>query len=84
LITSELLGKTRVTKTIFENPDPTAIPSDKDYYGNSGSGENAVAGPFVDLGKGNISLKVCQTKPVSGNNLQLYNVKNICNNRQKD
>jgi hypothetical protein len=31
---------------------------DKDYFGHSRSGENAVAGPFVDLGKGNLILKV--------------------------
>jgi hypothetical protein len=58
LITSELLGKTRVTKTIFDNPDGTPLKIDKDYFGHLRSVENAVAGPFVDLGKGNIILKV--------------------------
>lgn len=58
LITSELLGKTRVTKTLFDNPDGTPLKMDKDYFGHTRSMENAVAGPFVDLDKGSMSIKV--------------------------
>jgi hypothetical protein len=31
---------------------------DKDYFGHSRSAENAVAGPFVDLGKDELTLKI--------------------------
>jgi len=58
IITSEILGKTRVTKTFFDNPDGTPLKVDKDYFGNSRSAENAVAGPFVNLEQGNQNLKI--------------------------
>jgi hypothetical protein len=58
IITTEKLGKAKVPKVLFENPDGTPVNIDKDYFGHSRSGENAVAGPFVDLGKGNLILKV--------------------------
>jgi hypothetical protein len=58
LITSEILGKTRVTKTIFENTDGKDIMFDKDYFGHLRTTENAAAGPFVDLEKGQVILKV--------------------------
>ena len=58
LITSELLGKTRVAKTMFDNSDGTPLIVDIDYFGHTRSTENAVAGPFVDLGKGMLTLKV--------------------------
>jgi len=57
-ITSEILGKTRVTKTLYDNPDGTPLKVDKDYFGNSRSTENAVAGPFVNLEQGNLNLKI--------------------------
>jgi len=58
LITSELLGKAKVPKAFFENPDGTPLITDKDYFGHNRTGENAVAGPFVGLVNGNTSLKV--------------------------
>jgi len=58
IITTEKLGKAKVPRVLFENPDGTPVNIDKDYFGHSRSGENAVAGPFVDLGKGNLVLKV--------------------------
>lgn len=58
LITTETLGKTRVTKTNFENTDGTPMTFDKDYFGHSRTVGNAAAGPFVDLGGGEIALKV--------------------------
>ena len=39
LITSELLGKTRVTKTLFDNPDGTPLKVDKDYFGHQVNGK---------------------------------------------
>jgi hypothetical protein len=58
LITTEILGKSRVTKTVFDNADGTPLIVDKDYFGHSRSAENAVAGPFVDLGKDELTLKI--------------------------
>jgi hypothetical protein len=58
LITSELLTKTRVTRTLFENTDGTPLTFDKDYFGHARSVVNSAAGPFVDLDKGVITLKV--------------------------
>jgi hypothetical protein len=58
LITSELLTKTRVTKSQFENTDGSPLTFDKDYFGHPRTVKNSAAGPFVDLEKGEINLKV--------------------------
>lgn len=58
LITTELLGKTRVAKTAFDNPDGTPLIIDKDYFGLTRSADNSVAGPFVDLAKDSHNIKV--------------------------
>ena len=58
LITTEVLGKTRVTKTLFENTDGTSLKLDKDYFCHARSAGNAAAGPFVDLGRGITRIKV--------------------------
>jgi len=58
VITSQILGKTRVTKTMFENPDGTPLKVDKDYFGHVRSSGNATPGPFVDLGKRELNIKV--------------------------
>ncbi len=58
LITSELLGFAKIPKARFENADGTSLMIDKDYFGHVRSSDNAVAGPFVDLGKGEVMLKV--------------------------
>jgi hypothetical protein len=57
-ITTEFLGKAKVPKAMFENPDGTPVKIDEDYFGHLRSGENAVPGPFVDLEKGSVNLKV--------------------------
>ena len=57
-ITTEFLGKDKVPKAMFENPDGTPVKIDEDYFGHLRSGENAVPGPFVDLEKGSVNLKV--------------------------
>jgi len=58
MITTELLGKAKIPKEFFENPDGTPLKTDRDYFGNIRSEANAYAGPFVDLAKGKIVLKV--------------------------
>ena len=58
LITSELLGNAKIPRARFDNADGTPFLLNIDYFGNARSSENAVSGPFVNLEKGNITLKV--------------------------
>jgi len=58
VITTELLGKAKIPKAAFENPDGTAMKIDHDYFGNIRSAENNHAGPFTNAVQGNNELKV--------------------------
>ena len=58
LITSELLGNAKIPRARFENADGTSFLLNSDYFGNARTSENAVSGPFVNLEKGNMTLKV--------------------------
>jgi hypothetical protein len=58
LITTASLGKAKVPKALFDNPDGSPLKIDKDFFGQTRSPENTVAGPFVDLEKGKVILKV--------------------------
>jgi hypothetical protein len=58
MITTELLGKAKIPGAKFENPDGTSLKTDRDYFGHTRSDGNAYAGPFVDLNKGKVVLKV--------------------------
>jgi alpha-N-arabinofuranosidase len=51
LITTELLGETRVTKQAFENTDGSPLVIDTDYFGNPRDPENPFPGPFELLEK---------------------------------
>jgi hypothetical protein len=57
-VTTALLGKAKMPKEAFENPDGTPLEIDTDYFGNKRSESNPSAGPFENPGKGNIKLKV--------------------------
>jgi len=57
-ITTTLLGKAKMPKEAFENPDGTPLKIDTDYLGNKRSESNPSAGPFENPGKGTIKLKV--------------------------
>ncbi len=46
LITTELLGKAKIPRQNFENPDGSSITIDSDYFGNQRNGKNPSAGPF--------------------------------------
>jgi hypothetical protein len=46
LITTELLGKAKIPRQNYENPDGTSITIDSDYFGNQRNGTNPSAGPF--------------------------------------
>jgi hypothetical protein len=58
MITTELLGKAKIPNTAFENPDGTSLKIDEDYFGNMRSDKNTTAGPFINLDKGKVMLKV--------------------------
>lgn len=58
IITTELLGKAKIPNALFNNPDGTSLKIDKDYFGNKRSGENTSAGPFINIDKGKVMLKV--------------------------
>jgi hypothetical protein len=58
IITTGVLGKTKISKAFFENPDGTSLFLDEDYFGNVRSSENIKAGPFTNLNTGVIELKV--------------------------
>lgn len=58
LVTTELLGKAKMPKQAFENPDGTPLKIDADYFGNKRSLYNPSAGPFEKPGKGVVKLKV--------------------------
>jgi hypothetical protein len=58
IVNTKLLGKTIVSKVIFDNPDGTSLRIDKDYFGNFRSDDNNSAGPFTNLPKGKSALKI--------------------------
>ena len=57
-ITTEFLGKAKIPKGGFENPDGTSLIINKDYSGNARSDGNITEGPFSDLKPGSTVLKV--------------------------
>ncbi len=58
LVTTELLGKAKMPKQAFENPDGTEITIDTDYFGNLRNKKTPSAGPFEKPGNGKIKLKI--------------------------
>ncbi|HAQ19266.1 MAG TPA: right-handed parallel beta-helix repeat-containing protein [Prolixibacteraceae bacterium] len=58
MITTELLGKAKISKAAFDNPDGTPLKIDMDFFGKKRSDSNLSAGPFENPGKGEIKLKV--------------------------
>ena len=58
MITTEILGKAKIPKAAFDNPDGTALKIDADYFGAKRSETNPSVGPFENPGKGELKLKV--------------------------
>ena len=58
MITTQTLGKTKITKAAFDNPDGTELIFDVDYFGNKRSNEHCIAGPFSALHLENGLLKI--------------------------
>lgn len=57
-ITTDFLGKTRISRANFENPDETSIVIDSDYFGNGFSEDHILAGPFSEVIAGKRKIKV--------------------------
>jgi alpha-L-arabinofuranosidase len=53
-----MLGKAKMAKERFENPDGTPIKIDKDFFGKSRSLTAPSAGPIENPGTGAEKLKV--------------------------
>ena len=58
LITSEFLGKAKLPKQGYVDPDGSSLTIDKDYFGKDRSESNPTAGPFENPDYGKIRLKV--------------------------
>ncbi len=58
LVTSEILGKTIISRQAFNNPDGTPIKFDLDYFGNMRSNQKILAGPFAGLEVEKVDLKI--------------------------
>lgn len=57
-VETSMLGKAKMPKAGFENPDGSYLKIDTDYNGNLRSESNPSAGSFENPGKGYIKLKV--------------------------
>ncbi len=58
MISTQTLGKTKITKAAFDNPDGTELIFDVDYFGIERSNEHRIAGPFSTLHLENELLKI--------------------------
>lgn len=58
LINTAVLGKAKIPKAAFDNPDGTPLTIDADYLGASRSEENPSVGPFENPGKGELNVKL--------------------------
>lgn len=58
IITTDILGKARIPKARFDNPDGTPLAIGRDYSGKLRNESNNFPGPFVNLTGGLITIKV--------------------------
>ena len=58
MISTQTLGKTKIVKTAFDNPDSSDIIFEVDYFGVKRSNNNRIAGPFSNLNIKNGQLKI--------------------------
>jgi len=58
VVDTELLGTAKIPRAVFENIDGTPLRIETDYWGNKRSAGNIHAGPFAEIIKGKIELKV--------------------------
>ncbi len=57
-ISSETLGKAKIPKAAFDNPDGSSITIDTDYFGNKRTEKSNYAGPFSAVKSDRLILKV--------------------------
>ena len=65
LVTSERLGKTKVSGCAFENRDGSPVKIDTDYFGKPRSEANPSAGPFEHPGASPLKLRVWPSSKAS-------------------
>ncbi len=58
LVTTDLLGKAKVSRLPYENADGFPVVIDVDYFGKKRDRANPTAGPFEKLGPGEVKLKI--------------------------
>ena len=58
VVTTKLLGKSRVAQLPYENPDGTALTIDTDFFGKARTRSKPMPGPFADLTAGPMKLRV--------------------------
>ena len=58
MVTTSLLGKAKIPKAPFDNPDGTPITIDLDYSGNLRSADNITAGPFINVTPGSSTIRI--------------------------
>jgi alpha-N-arabinofuranosidase len=58
LVTTDLLGRTKVSGLPYENADGSPLTVDTDYLGKKRSTTAPFAGPFENPGEGPLQLKV--------------------------
>ncbi len=58
LVTTQLLGKARISGLPYENPDGSPLAVDVDYFGNKRSTTAPLPGPFENPGQAGLRLEV--------------------------
>ena len=58
MINTAMLGKAKISKSLYENPDGSAMQIDVDYFGKKRDTLNNHAGPFAALPVGEIVIKI--------------------------
>ncbi len=58
LVTTQLIGKTKISELPIENPDGSQVKVNVDYFGRKRDVNNIVPGPFVKLSKGENNFKI--------------------------
>jgi hypothetical protein len=58
LVTTETLGKTKISELPFDNPDGSAMVIDRDYFGNIRDKKRPIPGPFEKTAINNKKMKV--------------------------
>ena len=57
-VNTELLGKAKIPGLAYENADGSPVVIDRDFLGKKRKGATPSAGPFENLGQGDLKLKV--------------------------